>query len=604
MWLQSGGRRVRMPRLRLATILKAIGILGLLVFVFRPLPTQATTVLSHAFDIGEDPEFWVQWKDLTANQRDDRSDDLRDWIRWLELLGDSVVVSTKEVPLGALDVLLSDPSKPLKSEILALDHLVDLIHSSGLELILELRPTNGKNLTAPAPADAADFIEQIKSLVERYDGDTNFGIDLPIGQHKPFPYPDINGTWVINVADWDASSAEEKQAFADSHIVAGYTLAAYADLETISEHKQWLHELAETIHIGNPEARIYLGPFPVEDLDKTTINTLLLDSDDKPVSAITGLLTDTSLVIDDLGGEDVSAQIKSVRNLLNSMGGGHELVLTGHHVPATTYESDDSWIRSCPGSVLCSDDIQAQILAKTAIRLLDLGITPGLAAPLVPDEAYSGPLVSMNDWDSTSKTLHPAGLVMSRLQQLLRETGGLVEQTGPSLQKVFVARFGADDINQANILFYDWYRDMPVGQSFGGIVKTVHLTPPADAKVAYIYQLGVGLESAQDSYPDNVLWDDPEVVELTSDTVKIALEDQIVVVQYSAEAIIEEDTGAGGDVPDSQTTDVAVDTGSSSGGGGCSQGSDHRGGLLLCLFVSLVCLVRNRRSSISSRLSA
>ena len=66
-----------MPRFRLATILKAIGILGLLVFVFRPLPTQATTVLSHAFDIDEDPEFWVQWKDLTANQRDDRSDRYR-----------------------------------------------------------------------------------------------------------------------------------------------------------------------------------------------------------------------------------------------------------------------------------------------------------------------------------------------------------------------------------------------------------------------------------------------------------------------------------------------------------------------------------------------
>ena len=210
----------------------------------------------------------------------------------------------------------------------------------------------------------------------------------------------------------------------------------------------------------------------------------------------------------------------------------------------------------------------------------------------------------MNDWDSASKTLHPAGLVMSRLQQLLRETGNLVEQTGPSLQKVFIARLGIDDINQANVLFYDWYRDMPVGQSFGGIVKTVHLTPPADARVAYIYELGVGLESAQDSYPDNVIWKDPEVVELISDTVKIALEDQIVVVQYSAEAIIEEDTGTGGDVPDSQTTDIAIDTGSSSGGGGCSQGSDHRGSLLLCLMVSLVCVVRNRRSGISSRLSA
>ncbi|MBR57224.1 MAG: hypothetical protein CMH54_04115 [Myxococcales bacterium] len=594
-----------MPGFRLATLIKVVGIAGFLVAGLRPIPVQAKTVLSHAFDIGEEADFWFQWKDLTENQRNDRSEDLLQWMRWLELMGDSVVVTTNDIRLGALDVLLPDPSKPLKSEILALDHVVGLINTAGLKLILELRPTYGKNLDGPVPENMAEFFERIASLVERYDGDTNFGVALPVGQHKPFPFPDINGSWVINVADWDASSPEEKQAFADSHIISGYTLAAHADLKTIGDHVPWIHELAQTIHDANPNARIYLGPFPVDKLDKTTINTLLLDSENQPVTAIHGILTDTSLIIDDLGGEDVSSQVKSVRNLLNSMGGGHTLVLTGHHVPATTYESDESWTRSCPGSVLCSEDIQAQILAKTAIRLLDQGISPGLAAPLVPEEFYPGPLVSMNTWDSASPKLHLAGLTMSRLQQLLRETGHILEQSGPSLQKVFIGRLGADDIDQAHILFYDWYRDMPAGQAFGGIMKTVHLTPPVDAKVAYIYELGVGLESAQESYPDNVLWSDPEVVELKSDTLDIALEDQIIVIQYSAEVATPDDTGTGSDVPDSHTTDIAVDTGSSSGGGGgCSQGRNHRGGLLLCLIVSLACLTRNRRRGVSSHPSA
>ena len=97
-------------------------------------------------------------------------------------------------------VIDDDPDWPV------LDHRVGALSPEGIEVALTLADV-------PSGSDASAYKARFAAILERYDGDLDFGVE-PIDLNTA--YPDINGSGSITNDDWEASDAL-KSAWAESH---------------------------------------------------------------------------------------------------------------------------------------------------------------------------------------------------------------------------------------------------------------------------------------------------------------------------------------------------------------------------------------------------
>jgi hypothetical protein len=102
--------------------------------------------------------------------------------------------------------LLLERAAPDDIDWTALDHAVGVTLSAGVEVCVTL-PEVPTMLEQPA------FNAFVATVLERYDGDLDFGVD-PLDLNRA--YPDINGSGSITDDDWDASS-ELRLAWAAAH---------------------------------------------------------------------------------------------------------------------------------------------------------------------------------------------------------------------------------------------------------------------------------------------------------------------------------------------------------------------------------------------------
>jgi hypothetical protein len=537
--------------------------------------------VSHGLRLFEDDNFFSQWQDLNDQQRVARAEAILDWLKWVKLFGSTLIVDAPDTSLAAFDRILPDPDKPVLAKTVDLDQMVGLFNSSGMNIVLEIRPTSGELVP---PDSLTNFVKRVRSLVERYDGDLDFGIDTPFATDE-LPYPDINQSWVVSSADFDGTSDAEKQAFADGHRVAAYSLCAGLDLGTadLESHSSWVSATAKAIAQANPDARVYAGPFRLSQLKKGDLETLLGDVLEKNPGALTGVFVDVDTPIDDseLGGGDLETKFTNARTVLKLIGGESlELVVVGNHIPSVSYEAGHSWVRPCAAGGLCNEDIQGQILAKSLLRAQAKGHSIGVAAPIgfQGNEDTPGPLATVaTSWVDDTPVVNASGMMWIRLAEELQKEGANVTELTAPVQNVRMVRVGSEDAEQTLIIWYDWYRESAPGQPYSGIQKSISIDAPDGAEQAVIVTLDADVDSSVVALPEEVHHGEASHVVIDAQRqFKVALEDRLIVVRYTTEIPVADDPPVE-IVESADAGPVEEDTSGTSGsGGGCSNtGASH-----------------------------
>lgn len=168
--------------------------------------------------------------------------------RWLSLFGRYADVS-KALGLGTVRVGATPPElfswgavepEPNSYRFLVADLLVESLVVRGLEPVLPLssRADWDHDPSTLLPDDKARFRDYVRLLVERYDGDLDFGV--PPGEE----YPDVTGDGSVSIADWGAPESV-RQAWADAHVVRWWEVVAEGPAA----------EVAPLVQLIRPEAR-------------------------------------------------------------------------------------------------------------------------------------------------------------------------------------------------------------------------------------------------------------------------------------------------------------------------------------------------------------
>lgn len=142
--------------------------------------------------------------------------------RWLSLFGRYADLYVA-LGLGAVRVGAEPPDlfswgsvepEPNKHRLLVADLFVEALVARGIEPVLPLsaRAAWDHDASTRLPKDKGRYKDYVRMLVERYDGDTDFGV--PPGEE----YPDVTADGSVSIADWGATEAE-KQAWATAHRV-------------------------------------------------------------------------------------------------------------------------------------------------------------------------------------------------------------------------------------------------------------------------------------------------------------------------------------------------------------------------------------------------
>jgi hypothetical protein len=394
--------------------------------------------------------------------------------------------------------------------------------------------------------------------------------------------------------------------------VTAFTLAAGVDIDQpdLDDHADWINNTAQAIHEGNPNATVYVGPWRLSHLKKGNLEALLSKALAETTIPIAGILIDVDLEISDLGADDLMIKITNIKPVLASIGGsGLKLVFSGLHIPAEQHDSDLPWVRDCPSGVICNQDIQAQLLTKTAIRLLERGHGVGVAGPVrsAGQEHLPGALAtSETAWNADdSPVLTPAGIAWTRLIQLT-EMGDLppVDQ-GIPIQNVYSFSIGAEGLSQERVAWYDWHRESPPGQAYGGIEKTLTLTIPDGAKYMDTRSLtGDEVETPQE-LGSEFSWEPYRSTEVSGTEHDVQLQDRIIVLSFSEAQITPGDVVSGDTSSDADgisSQDVSTDEGGTvEGGGGCaSHNSSGQGGVPWIYVLVGATLYLSRRSKRAS----
>ena len=162
--------------------------------------------------------------------------------------------------LGA-EVLRTGSASPRHLKVLedelewtVLDHRIGTLGASGVEVALTLPEL-------PKASDASAFRTRLAELLERYDGDLDFGVEQ-IDLNTAFP--DINGSGSITNDDWEASDAD-KLAWAQAHqvrlIEVGERVRAIEDSSTLPDdaYAEHLQALMTIVENSDGELSLMLG---------------------------------------------------------------------------------------------------------------------------------------------------------------------------------------------------------------------------------------------------------------------------------------------------------------------------------------------------------
>jgi hypothetical protein len=149
------------------------------------------------------------------------------------------------------------------------------------------------------------------------------------------------------------------------------------------------------------------------------------------------------------------------------------------------------------------------------------------------------------------------------------------------------------------VVWYDWYRESAPGQPYSGIQKSIKAAVPEGALESHLTPLNADVETSIVALPDEIYDGEHEVFAVDEfGEVKITLEDQLVVLRFSAEVAM-------ADVPPGELIG-SPDAGAGvsdflhperHGPGGCQSEGGAAPWWTLVLVLSLMGILRRKRTN-------
>lgn len=515
---------------------------------------------------------------------------------------------------GDLDAHLDGP------RLYTLDELIGALNAAGIEPVLVLSARNDADhpLTTLLPKDTTAWKKFVKLVVERYDGDVDFGVN---GCDGPFgPYPNIDADKGSDeCTSYDSRSADDslRLAWARRHVVRTYQLedAPFAALRAnnvpVAEYGQlvaltipWMRSLVP----ADLDLRVVLGGvrFATElrgDFVQALAPLAAAGDAARPDAADVFALVDEGAT---LTGEAYQAVVdgpKSFAEWLSSAGFAGLPFQVGRFTASAGKTTVFPWQAgpgpkgSCHGR-FCSERSQIESLVKGLARMSWKNPAPVFVSNVLEyvgqgdvddDWAYHGLLVERGDSavTTTDVTPRPAATVLAWLALHAPElAGGELVEVFPVPANSHAFRLPNAEI-PTWIAWYDWVKEVPTGGDYLGITKNLDLVdvPTRGLRVTALLP-----------GEDETTLSTGEVFAVDGGTVRIELARDVVLLQGVDEAVTEP-------APDVVEAADAVDVAApeagevdDAGGGGCRAGRSSTGAWGATLLAGLVLVATRTRS--------
>ena len=510
---------------------------------------------------------------------------------------------------------------------LVADLLVEAAGSRGLTLVLPLssRAAWDHDDTTLIPQKKPEYKEYVRLLVERYDGDLDFGVQP--GEE----YPDITGDGTVGIADWGAGD-DEKQAWADTHHVTWWRLGS-DPLAAEQEHGVPVSDYASLVLLtrpvvleANPDAKLMLAAVHVGEETKAGFMARM---EPLRASVLGEPQFDAATVLIDGPGSGLSALevMESMRDVfawLEALDYGQTPVWVGGIAAGAAPLPTDSDVGPC-GDPRCDEQSQAQQLVKLVVQSLEqvtVQVSGGFekrafARVLLREPVEHGPggldgdflaggIFTLDGGDPALDpiSVRPAYATVARLAQALEgiEPGGLVRVASfpdTTVKRVYEVHRDGDVV--AYVLWYNWEQDI-IDAAYDGRFLRVDLTGLAAPAVRVTPLFPTQVDDVLTGTGAAHTFDE-EVLPVVDGAVSVDVRQDAVLVELLAEApppvdagpTDTADAGAADASPDAGPTDVAPPP-AATGSDGCrgSGGRPAGGGAVLLLLGMLLVVGRSR----------
>lgn len=485
------------------------------------------------------------------------------------------------------------------------DAAVKALNGSGLELCLTI-----PELIEPSGMSA--YQDYLSRLAERYDGDTDFGIDPADVNYE---FPDIDGSGALTIADWEASD-EAIGAWAEAHRVsrleAGHEPRALEMTGQLPEdaYAQQLKVARASVNGAQSDLDLVLAGVRLDDQSKSHfVNRFdALSSSTAPwfdlaVAHLFESSADISLL-------ESATHLSKFGNWLASIDHGSAPRWLGElALPAVASPNGQSPF----SDERTSDRTQSNGLLRLTIEALLEGYEAILYAIPVEVETSDGGgvragtgLLRMTEIPGLEPTQWPyeARPAYAMWRWLTDRFTGIDSADLSRLSGLPVNARGARVSGQGWVLWYDWFVEVAPGADYEGAQKPVTLNgvPSSSVRVITLWPSSVATQVAEDGSVE-ATWTE-ELLPVEGGSVTIMMGRDPVWVEESDELVTVDEPPIA-DAGPIDTVNASMDTSTggaspeSSGGGsneGCQGGHSPDGSVWL-LIAGLALWSRLRRTT-------
>jgi len=501
-----------------------------------------------------------------------------------------------------------------------LDALIADLLEAGIEpeIVLSVRNDADHGANTLLPKDATAWKQFVKLVVERYDGDVDFGVngcDTELGG----PYPDIDASGKCGYYDFHTAPDSKRQAWADRHLVHTYTLED-APFELVAAHAIPPEQYGQLVVLTVPwmrglvpegfGLRVVMGGVRFAPENRLAFVQALgavasADPSVRPDAAEVFALVDEGAWLTGEPYEDVVHGAKSFGDWLASAGLKDLPFQVGRVSSSAGKTATFPWQPgpgqkgTCHGR-FCSERGQVESLVRGLVRMGWRHPAPAYVSNVIEfvgageaDDAWAWHGLYVERGDSAVTALQidprPAATVLAWLDAQVPQA-----LTGP-LTEVFplpanTHAFRVDDASVPTwIAWYDWQREVPDGSDYLGITKNLEIVD-VDSPAVRVTPLLPGLPGAPlEPGAPRAVTGGTLALELAQEVLLIQATDEPVADQAEAVDVVEA-SDASGDA-------VVPDTvGEDDGGGGCrAAGSPARGAWIVLALGLLGVRSRSRR---------
>jgi hypothetical protein len=453
----------------------------------------------------------------------------------------------------------------------------------------------------------------ITRLAERYDGDTDFGIDPADVNYE---FPDIDGSGALTIADWDASDAAIL-AWAEAHqvdrIEIGHEPRALEMTGQLPEdvYAQQLKSAKASLTGAGGSQQLVLAGSRLDDQSKSHFTNRfdILDPNTAPWFdlAVAHVFESTA----DVSQLESATHIAKFANWLQSIDHGNTPTWLGELALPSAPDAGE-------GGVFEDPRTSTRTQANGLIRLVMEAILEGYEAVLYaePFEVASGGeegprtttgLLTVQQIQGLEPMMWPVAArpAYTVWRWLVDRFGGMDPSDVATLPGLPVNARAARVSGQGWLLWYDWTMEVDQGAEYGGALKPVTLdgvTSPS-LKVTVLWPEEAGTKLDEDGRAD-ATWTETHVavsggsatIFLGRDPVWVEASDLVIEDPFQGD--LGPETADTSNTPDG--AEGQPDTDGSGGGGGGSGGcaTGPASPLGFALWLAILALVTTRRRAV------